>query len=112
MPYAERNEEGQIISLHSAPTETATEELSADNAEVIAFLFTEESGGRLKDFLSVTDTELARVVEDLVDLLISKNLILFTELPDAARQKLISRRRARDSMHGDDDFMVEEKDIL
>jgi hypothetical protein len=112
MPYAERDEDGQIVALHAEPTTTATEEVSADNAEVVAFLFADDSGGRLKDFLSVTDTELARVVEDLVDLMIAKNLILFTELPEAARQKLISRRRARDSMHGEDDFMVEEKDIL
>jgi len=112
MPYAERDEDGQIVALHAEPTTAATEEISADNAEVIAFLFADDNGGRLKDFLSVTDTELARVVEDLVDLLIARNIILFTDLPEAARQKLISRRRARDSMQGEDDFMVEEKDVL
>jgi len=42
--------------------------------------------------LSSQDTETIRVIEDLVDLLIEKKLILLTDLPVAAQKKLSERR--------------------
>jgi len=42
--------------------------------------------------LSSPDTETIRVIEDLVDLLIEKKLILLTDLPVAAQKKLSERR--------------------
>ena len=45
--------------------------------------------------LSPSDTETIRVIEDLVDLLIEKKLILLTDLPAAAQKKLSERRQIR-----------------
>lgn len=45
--------------------------------------------------LSQTDLALARVLEDLIDTLIAKGLIQFTDLPVAAQAKLLSRRETR-----------------
>ncbi len=45
--------------------------------------------------LSPTDTGLARVLEDLIDVLISKGLIQFTDLPESAQRKLLERRSTR-----------------
>lgn len=45
--------------------------------------------------LSQTDTGLARVLEDLIDVLITRGLIQFTDLPDAAQVKLLERRQTR-----------------
>jgi len=45
--------------------------------------------------LSQTDLALARVLEDLIDTLIAKGLIQFTDLPLAAQAKLLSRRETR-----------------
>ena len=47
------------------------------------------------DALSQTDLALARVLEDLIDTLIAKGLIQFTDLPLAAQAKLLSRRETR-----------------
>jgi hypothetical protein len=38
---------------------------------------------------------LSRVVENLVDVLIEKNLIMFMDLPNGAQQKLMERRGVR-----------------
>lgn len=48
--------------------------------------------------LSQTDSGLARVLEDLVDVLITRGLIQFTDLPEAAQSKLFDRRRVRASL--------------
>lgn len=45
--------------------------------------------------LSRTDTEMARVLEDLIDVLIHRGVIQFTDLPEAARAKLLERRQTR-----------------
>ena len=48
--------------------------------------------------LAESDQGMVRVVEDLVDLLINKDLIRFTDLPDAAQKKLLERRKLRRSV--------------
>jgi hypothetical protein len=49
--------------------------------------------------LAESDQALIRVVEDLVDTLISKGLVQFTDLPEAAQAKLLERRNLRRSVN-------------
>lgn len=48
--------------------------------------------------LSQTDADLARVLEDLIDVLITRGVIQFTDLPEAAQVKLLERRETRASL--------------
>lgn len=48
--------------------------------------------------LSHTDTGLARVLEDLIDVLIGKGLLQFTDLPEPAQRKLLTRRSTREQL--------------
>lgn len=45
--------------------------------------------------LSATDKGMARVAEDLIDVLLSKGTITETDLPEAVRQKLAERKQLR-----------------
>lgn len=45
--------------------------------------------------LEDSDLGLARVLEDLIDLLSQKGVIQFTDLPEAAQEKLLSRKDLR-----------------
>jgi hypothetical protein len=45
--------------------------------------------------LSSSDAGLARVTEDLIDLLIVRGVIRFTDLPLAAQNKLLERKETR-----------------
>jgi hypothetical protein len=45
--------------------------------------------------LSESDTAIARVLEDLIDILITRGVIQFTDLPEAAQGKLLNRRQTR-----------------
>jgi hypothetical protein len=49
--------------------------------------------------LAESDQALIRVVEDLVDTLIAKDLLRFTDLPEAAQAKLLKRRDLRRSVN-------------
>lgn len=48
--------------------------------------------------LSQSDTSLVRVLEDLIDVLINRGVIQFTDLPEAAQTKLLERRETRASL--------------
>ncbi|TSE24896.1 hypothetical protein Tsedi_01756 [Tepidimonas sediminis] len=48
-----------------------------------------------RDALARTDAELARITEDLIDILIARGVIQFTDFPPAAQAKLLRRRATR-----------------
>lgn len=52
---------------------------------------------KAKDSLAKSDEEFIRVLEDVIDLLTDKGLIQFTELPDKAQEKLLTRQNIRTS---------------
>jgi len=49
----------------------------------------------IKDKLVLSDAKMTRVSEDLIDLLISKNLIKLTELPQSVIDKINERKSLR-----------------
>jgi len=51
-----------------------------------------------KNSLSQTDLGMGRVLEDLVDVLINRRAIQFTDLPEGAQAKLLERRQTRAQM--------------
>ena len=91
--YIKRDEKGEIEQLSRMATEECRERIDADAPELDAFLGREddESGGKLAQ----SDLGLVRVIEDLVDVLIERNVISFTDLPEAAREKLMTRQSLR-----------------
>ena len=60
--------------------------------------------------LQETDTSLVRVLEDLIDVLITRGVIQFTDLPEAAQAKLMERRQTRASLGKRLNLLPEEGD--
>ncbi len=93
-----RDAEGRIVALTRQPLNEenikmgAWQAVSADDAEVDAFVYDVSSQAQA---LSKTDIGLARVLEDLIDVLINRGLLQFTDLPEAAQAKLLERRQTR-----------------
>ncbi len=52
------------------------------------------------DSLKQSDLELVRVLEDVVSVLVERGVIRYTDLPQAARQKLDQRATARAEIEG------------
>jgi hypothetical protein len=92
MPYIQRNPQGLIESVHRDAV-PGTELLPSDHPELLAFLGNEAE--HQHRFASM-DAGLVRVLEDLVDVLIERNIIRITDLPIEAQQKLFERKHFRD----------------
>lgn len=108
MLYAEHDVNGEIIGIKKTPSEPNQKELT-DN-ELIYFLSQEGDTGSYETLLTLLDTRVIRVLDDLIDLLVQKNVIMFTELPDEARKKIGERKIARKRLLGETQLMVD--DIL
>ncbi|TAN58311.1 MAG: hypothetical protein EPN26_01685 [Rhodospirillales bacterium] len=93
MPYIIRNGQGNIIGVTVEPTEDTLEYLPGGHPEVVAFEAKEKDSG--SSGIAATDFNMSRVTEDLIDLLISKKVINFSELPEQAQRKLLFRKSLR-----------------
>jgi len=92
MPFVKRDGSGTIIAVSQGDEPGFEEELRMDDPEIAAFF---RGMGKQTHILEATDQDLIRVLEDVVDLLIDKGLILFTELPQDAQEKIIRRQQLR-----------------
>jgi hypothetical protein len=101
MPYVERDAAGNITGLFGEPRPGAEEWLESDSPEFFDFLrkIQGEGSSETLEKLAHSDQALIRVVEDLIDTLISRDLLHFTDLPDAAQAKLLERRSLRHSVN-------------
>jgi hypothetical protein len=109
MPYIERSADGKIIGLRTVAGQNAVEEKSVTDEEVLDFLKNNLDNQFLKSLLAHSDAGLIRLLEDLIDLLTKKNIILFTELPEKAQEKIIEREQIRERISFQDIIV---KDIL
>ncbi len=101
MPYIRRNTLGDIVSLTQEADDIHKEYVSPTNKELVQFLSAvsnEEETALAKTTLSESDLEFARASEDLINLLIEKNIILFTELPPAVQAKIVAREKLRSNL--------------
>ena len=92
MPFIRRNAQGAIDSLHRRD-EGGADYLPDDHPDVRAFLGADASSGG--GFASL-DADFIRVIEDVIDALISKNVINITDLPIEAQTKLFGRKGYRE----------------
>ena len=107
MLYVQRDDAGTIVAIFKAPNELAREAVSPRDDEVVHFLLAAGDESANHAYLIQSDLEMARVVEDLIELLIRKNLILLTEFPEAAQKKLLNRKQIRESTQQENPLLVE-----
>lgn len=98
--YVKRDSAGEIIAISKLADIGFSELLSDDDVELLAFIQTAKSIGQRA--LEQTDQTMARVMEDVVNLLVEQGVIRFTDLPDAAQHKLLNRRELRGKRQGVD----------
>lgn len=111
MPYVQRNEAGQITAVSAEKTSVFMEWVELGASELKDYLVKMADTGHtpeLANALEESDHALIRVVDDLVNVLVEKSLMRFTDLPEAAQKKLLERRSLRQSLTalkllGDDD---------
>ena len=100
MLYVQRDDNGKIIGLTLNPGENS-EEASLHDPDV-------------RQFLSESDVDMARVLEDLIDVLVSKNIISVTDLPESAQLKLLYRKNTRSFLEAADSgsLLVDDENVI
>jgi hypothetical protein len=111
MPYVTRDTDGQITEVRAEPSTDARERIAPDDPELCGFLGQEGAAGNIQQALIASDLGLIRVLEDLIAVLIDKRIIMLTDMPKAAQQKLARRYELRSKLADIGGIVVEAEDI-
>lgn len=110
MPFIQRDELGQICSVSLSSQEGYTKCSVEESPELEIYLQQLEEAG---EQIAGTDKPLVRVLEDLIDLLIDREVIRFTDFPQVAQGKLMARRQLRAALNPGLDLLDDgEKPII
>ena len=112
MPYINRNEQGEITQLLDVPSGEDSQWLELNHPDVVEFLQCPANETELKKSLESSDGDMVRVVEDLVDLLMEKQVFVFTELPEAVQGKLNARKKLRHDVNAISNLICDDDNIL
>lgn len=109
MPHVMRDKKGRIVAVLDRGQAGQTEEVAIDDAELLAFI----AGGSPEQqrFLHA-DLAFIRVLEDLIEVLIDKRVILLTDLPAEAQHKILSRGRLREHLRGSQGLIEDDTDSI
>ncbi|EED36159.1 conserved hypothetical protein [Luminiphilus syltensis NOR5-1B] len=91
MAFVKRNSDGEIIAVSKAQ-EAGFEAVADDDALLLEFL---QAIGSESPNLVQSDLDFVRVIEDLLEVLMDKNILMFTDLPPEAQQKIMKRKALR-----------------
>lgn len=91
MPYVQRNHRGEIVGLYRDPQPEAVEFREALDDEVVGFLQHDDATQNFDRL----DDKFVRVLEDLIDLLVERHLLVLTDLPAPAQRKWLQRKQLR-----------------
>jgi len=111
MPYVERDQDGRVLALHEAPDSKAGEYLPFNHPDISSYL-EGMNATDLRQLLELSDFDIIRIAEDLVDTLITMNVIKFTDLPPQAQNKLRTRKALRQNLSSLANLVSEDDDIL
>lgn len=104
MAFVKRDEHGEIVAVSREPGDGFTE--SIDDADPALRVFLTQIGQTSE--LAQSDLDFIRVLDDLISVLLEKNVLLFTELPEEAQAKVAERNRLRSLRSGALDLLDSE----
>lgn len=110
MIYIKRNAQNKIEDIQFSP-KPDYEFSSLFDPEIKAFIEETQNAELIKKILKTMDLEMVRVIEDLVDILVDRRLILFTDLPEPVQNKLLFKRSVRENL-APETSMIDEEEII
>ena len=109
MPFVKRDESGRVVALFRERSDEAPEYLAVNSPEIAEFSDPDAARGERGSMLQ-SDLEMIRVYEDLIDVLISKRIVVLTDFPAKAQEKLVRRKRLRSSLSSLTEVLAPEDD--
>lgn len=113
MIYVKRDDVGRVIALSAVPPaqvgadSSGWQQIAPDHplCQALGAFFNAPGSGsglessctaeQVTNDIGATDAGLIRVLEDLIDVLVERGVIRFTDLPEAAQNKLTARQSRR-----------------
>jgi hypothetical protein len=92
--WVRRDADGCIVSVSLEATADHVERVASDDAGIASFA---HALTPKQQALRESDLSLIRALEDLIDVLIKKEVLRLTDLPDSVQEKLYNRRQLRGS---------------
>lgn len=101
MPFVKRDPSGRVVAVSEQATADIREWIEAEAPSLADYIRTlaPRPPAQTRQALEHSDLGLIRVIEDLIDTLLAKDVIRFTDLPVAAQNRLLERRNLRASMN-------------
>lgn len=96
MFYVQRDQHNALVRVEAQAFAEATGTLPADHPDIQTWFAIASSLKQLQQ----SDSEMIRVLDDLIQVLTSKGVIRITDLPPAAQVKVIERTQARTVLGG------------
>lgn len=112
MVYVSRDQHGKITGVFNSPQHENSHAISSQAPELLEFLGHSNRQEDVQTLLTASDMAMIRVIEDLVSTLIDKGVILFTDLPEAARDKLLQRKKIRHHLNSLENLLSEDEGLL
>ncbi len=99
MIYVKRSEQGEITQIEFSPA-PGFEQSNLFDPEINTYLQSSAENSQLiKEVLDRVDLEMGRVLEDLIDVLVDKGVMNFTDLPEPVQNKLLFKKSLRNALH-------------
>ena len=98
MFYAERDKDGKIIAIRKHKESGRDDLTPVNEQELQEFLTSDHEPGTYEALLEEADKKMIRVLDDLIEVLVRNNVIMLTDLPEEAREKLGTRKDVRRRM--------------
>ena len=130
MPFVHKDAKGKILAVYTEPVEGA-HEVAPNDPALAAFIQANipasgasadpgagpaaDSGADSTepgDDWAQSDLGLVRVIEDLIEVLIDKKLIMFTDFPEGAQRRLLDRRGLRKEFDLVEDLFGDGEEIV
>ena len=110
MPYVVRDKNGCVVSVIASPSSEDNGRLEASDASIKDLLRNDSVTKELQEVLVASDLSFVRVLEDLISVLLDKEILLLTELPEAAQEKILERKHIRRKISDLSRLVVDEED--
>jgi len=108
MPFVTKDSSGAVVGVHQKMVAGGAIVPPSDPA-LLEFLRQSANIESRSTALHESDREMARVIEDLIELMIDKRMISLGELPTAAQEKVLKRQRLRGDLKWMASLISEEK---
>lgn len=116
--YVIKDEAGKVVGLSLSKT-VGAELADTQDPELRAFLELADPSLSASAQLQALDSASIRILEDLIDVLVDRGTLIFTDLPEAAQQRLLERkmlrkmvRREKGLPDADDEFILSDDKIF